>query len=164
MLHNKPIILTLFLSFLLFPHISSAQTQTDMQALGNLSELKVYFDVKADSVAKLEKRLVWINDTYEQARQKGLKPLFVVGFRSQASLFVSKDDDYLDEEEIPLKRKIVTWLKHFAKIGIHAEQCGLSAEIFDIDHEDFLPEITVVQNSYLSIAAYQNRGYAYVPM
>lgn len=164
MLRKPYIILTLFLAVFLLPQIASSQKQDDIRALNNLSSLKVYFDVKADSAAKVEKRLIWINDTYEQVRQKGITPMFVIGFRSQASFFVTKGDDYIDDEEIPTKEKIENWLKHFLKMGIPIEQCGLSAGLFHIPPQDFLPQVTVVKNGYVSIAGYQNKGYAYVPM
>ena len=124
----------------------------------------MYFDIKADSAAKLEKRLIWINDTYDQVSEKNLKATFIIGIRSKASFFVTKGDDYIEEEDIPMKGKIEKWLKRLVKRGIHIEQCGLSAELFDIDQQDFFPEVKVVKNSYISIAGYQNRGYAYVPM
>jgi intracellular sulfur oxidation DsrE/DsrF family protein len=47
-------------------------------------------------------------------------------------------------------------LKRFADAGISLEQCGLSAELFDIDTQDFLAEITVIKNSYISMIGYQN--------
>lgn len=164
MLRNTITLLTFFLGVFLLPQTSSAQQEDNFRALENLSELKVYFDIKADSAAKLEKRLIWINDTYEQVSQQNLKATFIIGIRSKASFFITKGDEYIDEEEILTKGKIERWLKHFVKRGIHIEQCGLSAELFDIDPQDFFPEITVVKNSYISIAGYQNRGYAYVPM
>ena len=164
MLRKPCIILTLFLAVFLLPQMASSQKQGEIQALNNLSELKVYFDVKADSAAKVEKRLIWINDTYEQVSQKGLIPTFIIGFRSQASFFVTKGDDYIDDEEIVTKGKIENWLKHFLKMGIPIEQCGLSAELYHIELQDFLPQVTVVKNGYVSIAGYQNKGYAYVPM
>jgi hypothetical protein len=33
-----------------------------------------------------------------------------------------------------------------------------------VSYGDVLPQITVVQNSYISIVAYQNKGYALLPM
>ncbi len=149
---------------LVVPQTLLSKDQGDLSALTNLSELKIYFDVKAESAGKVEKRMQWIRDTYEQAKQQGLQTSFIIGFRSQASFFVTKGDDYIDDEEIITKGKIEKWLLRFRKMGMVLEQCGLSAELFEIDEEDFLPEVNVVKNSFVSIAGYQNRGYAYVPM
>lgn len=164
MFHKTYILLTLVLAVVLLPQTVLSQNQDDIQALAGLSGLKVYFDVKADSAAKLEKRFQWIHDTYEQASQKGLKVAIVIGVRSKASFFVTRGDEYVDEEDLLIKGKIEKWLKRFTVMGIPMEQCGISADLFDIDVEEFLPEITVVKNSYISIAGYQNKGYAYVPM
>ncbi|MBU0944149.1 MAG: DsrE family protein [Proteobacteria bacterium] len=157
-------LLTFLLAVFVLPQIASASKQNDLEALHNLPGLKAYFDVKDDSAAKIEQRLIWINDIYEQMSQKGLKATFVIGFRSQASFFVTKGDEYIEEEDLATKGKIENWLKHFVKLGIPLEQCGLSAKLFDIDSQDFLPELTVVTNGYISMIGYQNKGYAYVPM
>ncbi len=164
MLGNSKIILFLFLGVFLSLQTAFSQQDGDTLALENLSELKVYFDIKADSAAKLEKRLLWINDTHRQASQKGVQPIFVIGIRSMASFFVTKGDEYIDEEDILTKGKIDNWLKQHVKQGVRIEQCGLSAELLDIEPEEFLSEVTVVKNSYISIAGYQNKGFAYVPM
>ncbi len=164
MLRNTYIILTFIFGVFLFPQTTLSQQEADILALENLTELKVYFDIKADSAAKLEKRLIWIDETYKQASQKGVKPTFIIGIRSRASFFVTKGDEYIDEEDILTKGKIEKWLKHYVKQGVRIEQCGLSAELYDIDPEEFLSEVVVVKNSYLSIAGYQNKGFAYVPM
>lgn len=164
MLRNIKIILTFLLGIFLLPQIASSQQKDEILALENLSELKVYFDIKADSAAKLEKRLIWINDTYNQVSQKKIKPTFIIGIRSKASFFITKGDEYVDEEDLLTKEKIANWLKYHVKQGIRIEQCGLSAKLFDIAPQDFFPEITVVENSYISIAGYQNKGFAYVPM
>jgi len=161
---NIALIFTFFLLVFLFPLAASSQKHHDMPALDNRSGLKAFFDIKADSAAKVEKRLEWINDIYEQMTQKGGEATFIIGFRSQASFFVTRGDEDLDEDDLPTKRKIEKWLKHFARLGIPLEQCGLSAELYDIDPQDFLPEITVVKNGYISMIKYQNKGYAYVPM
>ncbi|MEN8199391.1 MAG: DsrE family protein [Thermodesulfobacteriota bacterium] len=158
------VLLTLVLAVLLIPQTLLSQNRGEETALAGLSQLKVYFDVKADSAAKLEKRLEWINDAYEQVSGQGIKPSFVVGFRSRASFFVTKGEEYVDEKEISTKVKIEKWLRIFREKGMVMEQCGLSAELFEIDREDFLAPVRVVKSGYVSIAGYQNQGYAYVPM
>lgn len=164
MLRNISIILTFLLGIFLLPQIATSQQKEKILALDNLSELKVYFDIKADSAVKLEKRLIWIDETYKQVSQNEIKATFIIGIRSKASFFITKGDEYIDEEDILTKGKIENWLKYYVKKGIRIEQCGLTAKLFDIAPQDFLPEITVVKNSYISIAGYQNKGFAYVPM
>lgn len=164
MLRNTSIILTLVFVLFLVPQIVLSQQQDGIVNLDNHSGLKAYFDIKADSAAKIEKRLEWINQIYGQVSQEEGKASFIIGFRSKASFFVVKEDEDIDEEDLPTKRKIENWLKHFVKLGIPVEQCGLSAELYDIDPSDFLPEIIVVKNGYISMIKYQNKGYAYVPM
>ena len=159
----------MLLSFFLFlcfvPQIVLSQQQKGRgEAIENVSALKAYFDIKADSAAKIVQRPKWINAIYEQMRQKGEKPAFIIAFRSQASFYVVRGDEDIDEDEIPLKRKIENRLKHFVQLGIPVEQCGLSAELYDINPSDFLPDVTTVTNGYISMIKYQNRGYAYVPM
>jgi len=152
MIRNTLIRKSFFLGIFLLPQIASSQQKDEIPALENLSELKVYFDIKADSAAKLEKRLIWINDTYNQVSHKKIKATFIIGIRSKASFFITKGDEYIDKEDIPTKGKIENWLKYLVKQGIRIEQCGLSAKLFDIAPQDFLPEITAVRNSYISIA------------
>ena len=164
MFHKTYLLLTLLLGFFVLPPPASSQNNADILALADLSSLKVYFDVKADSAAKLEKRFQWIYETYEQASQQGLKVAIVIGVRSKASFFVTRGDEYVDEEDLLLKGKIEKWLKRFATMEIPMEQCGISAKLYDIEADEFLSEIRVVKNSYISIAGYQNKGFAYVPM
>ncbi len=164
MLKKTYLLLTLLFAVVLLPHTASSQNNADIQSLAGLSVLKMYFDVKSDSAAKLEKRFQWIHESYEQANQKGITVAIVIGVRSRASFFVTKGDEYVEEEDLLIKAKIEKWLRRFAEMGIPVEQCGISAKLYDIEREEFLSEITVVKNSYLSIAGYQNKGYAYIPM
>jgi hypothetical protein len=161
---NTKNILIFILGVFLLPQTALSQQKDDLPALANLSELKVYFDITADSAAKLEQRLIWIDDIYNQASQKGVKATFIIGIRSSASFYVTKGDEFIDEEDIVTKGKIDKWLKDYVKRGVRIEQCGISAELYGIGSEEFLPEVTVVKNSYISIAGYQNQGFAYVPM
>lgn len=161
---HKLLSLSFVLAVIFLPQTVLSQDRAEVAALSGLSQLKVYFDVKAETAPKLEKRLQWINDAYAQATGQGLKAVFVVSFRSRASFLVTKGTEYIDEDEIPLKANIDKWIADFQTRGITMEQCGLTAELFDIEKEEFLDGIRVVQNGYVSIAGYQNRGYAYVPM
>lgn len=133
-------------------------------ALTHLRQAKVYFDVNVGHPAKLLTRLDIINQTREGLLEMGVTPEFVIGFRSKASNFVTKGDDYVFEEELEDKREVHGWLERFARMGVTMEQCRIAAGFQGIDPEDFRPEIKLVSNGYISMIGYQLKGYAQIPM
>jgi intracellular sulfur oxidation DsrE/DsrF family protein len=49
-------------------------------------------------------------------------------------------------------------------MGIRFQQCGLSLSNMKVDRADVLHDIEIVKNGYVSLIAYQNKGYALIPM
>lgn len=134
------------------------------RALTGMNQAKVYFDVNVGHPAKLLSRLDIINRTRDSLLEMGVTPEFIIGFRSTASNFVTKGDDYVFEEELEDKRKVHEWLRRFAELGITMEQCRIAAGFQGIDSSDFRPEIELVPNGYISMIGYQLKGYAQIPM
>lgn len=151
---------------LFFSGLASAEEYKNTRALSGLSVVKAYFDVNTGVPAKLKSKLLFIDRSYEQLLQSGVTPEFIVGFRSAASNFVTKgDEDYVfDDDEIAAKKKVHEWIRIFKKRGIIMEQCMLSAEIYEIDPQDFLPELEPVNNGYVSMIGYQTKGYSQINM
>jgi intracellular sulfur oxidation DsrE/DsrF family protein len=60
--------------------------------------------------------------------------------------------------------KIAAKLQEMSKApGVNAlEQCSVAIRQQETRAEDVLPVITVVGNSWISLMAYQSRGYAYI--
>jgi len=134
------------------------------RALEGLSQSKVYFDVSLDDDKKLALRMDLVNRTVQQIKNRVVDVSAVIGFRGGASRFITSDDHYVLEEEQANKVKIQEWVKSFANQGITIEQCSIAAELYNINLGDFMPEVTIVQNGYVSLVGYQNKGYAVVPM
>lgn len=134
------------------------------RSLEGLKKAQVYFDVSLKDDKLLVFRMELLDRTFKQMEEAGLEVTGVVGFRGGASRFITKGDDYVLEDEVGNKRKIQDWVTRFAKKGIVIEQCFIAADIFDIPAEDFLPEVTVVGNGYISLAGYQAQGYSVIPM
>ena len=63
-----------------------------------------------------------------------------------------------------IKKEIQGWIAQFHENGFSLEQCAIAARGQKVSYDDVLPQITVVQNGYISIVAYQNKGYALLPM
>jgi intracellular sulfur oxidation DsrE/DsrF family protein len=52
----------------------------------------------------------------------------------------------------------------FRRHSFRLEQCAIAARAWKVDPAAFLPAVNVVQNGYISIVAYQAKGYALLPM
>lgn len=154
--------ITLILLLLCTP-VYAAELRNDA-ALDGLTETKVVFDVNQGSPSRLLLRLEFIDKTYNQLIAFGTTPKVVVAFRGKASLYVTEGDDYLPSADLADKRKVEKWISQFKQQGMVLEQCALAAKMLKIDVEDFLPEIQVVANGYISLIGYQNKGYAFIPM
>ncbi len=134
------------------------------RSLKGLKQAQVYFDVSLKDDKLLALRMELVDRTVKQMEEAGLDVNGVVGFRGGASRFITQNDHYVLEEEVSNKRKIQDWVKRFSSKGIAIEQCAIAAEILDIPTKDFLPEVPVVGNAYISLVGYQAKGYSVVPM
>ncbi len=141
-----------------------ADKYDNKRALQNVSAGKVYFDVNIGAGMKLAMRLKLIDATYNQLVSSNVQPDIVIGFRGKATRFVTKGTSYVFEEDLPVKKEIQTWIKHFKQLGIPMEQCLIAVELQKVDPNDILPEIPLVKNGYVSMIGYQVKGYAQVPM
>lgn len=155
-------IMALVLAFIGSSHAQTIYNNND--ALKNVAQSNVYFDVSLDDDQKILLRLELLQRTTQQLKDAGVDVSVVIGFRGGASRFITKGDHYVLDEETGNKKKIQEWVSRFANEGIKLEQCSIAAELLDIAYDDFLPEITIVANGYISLIGYQNQGYAVVPM
>jgi intracellular sulfur oxidation DsrE/DsrF family protein len=149
---------------LLFGNPLYAEQLRNDAALAGLSEAKVIFDINVGDPDLLLLRLKFVDKTYQQLREFGVEPKFVLAFRGKASRYVTSGEDYLHPDDLAQKRQVEDWIKAFSKSAMTLEQCAMAASLQKIANEDFLPEIKVVANGYISMIGYQNKGYAFVPM
>lgn len=158
----KPV--ALLIAILLVPVVTFADPLTNADALKGLKTAKVVCDVNVGEPSLLLLRLELIDETYTQLIDDGLQATFVVAFRGPATRYVTRGSKYVPSEQLTIKKKIQGWIAQFHKNGFSLEQCAIAARGQKVSFSDILPQITVVQNGYISIIAYQNRGYALLPM
>ncbi|WP_319585829.1 hypothetical protein [uncultured Desulfobulbus sp.] len=142
----------------------SAEVLSNDKALTGNKEIKAYFDVNIGEPDKLFIRLKMIETTYSQFLASGISPHFIIGIRGKASNYFTKDNDYVLDVDIPVKKKIASMVNQFKAKGFRMEQCSLAAGMQEISVADFLPLVEVVSNGYASMIVYQSQGYAFVPM
>jgi intracellular sulfur oxidation DsrE/DsrF family protein len=155
----------LLVFILLLGTVLNAQA-TDLQndaALDGVSNTNVVFDVSPGG-KRLLAQLNVINKTYEQLVAFGHKPKFVLAFRGGATKFLTKDEKYVPEKELAIKKKVQQKIKEFEDLGATMELCGIAAKGNKVDLDDFLPGIEVVANGYISVIGYQSQGYNLVPI
>ena len=143
---------------------ASAGEQNDSVALADLKAVKMICDVNVGEPKLLLRRLELIDETYSQLLDAGVRPSIVVAFRGGASHYVTRGDKYVAAENRATKEEIQGWIAQFDQHGFRLEQCAIAAKAWKVDPADLLPAVRMVQNGYISIVAYQSRGYALLPM
>lgn len=144
--------------------VCHAQTANDMAALQGLKEVKLAFDVTADDA----KRLMNVLDTIEETRaglaRQGVTPHIVVTFRGPATKLVQTDQTLMRPEDRAQAAAIASKIKALSSAaGVDGiEQCSIAVRGAGTKPENVVPGIKVVGNGWISLAAYQAKGYAYI--
>ena len=144
--------------------VSIAAQFNDEKAVKGLSSIKIVCDVNVGNPDLLLTRMYFLDTTYSQLLDLGVNPTIVLVFRGKASLFITKNDKYIKAEHRKQRLEMKGWLEHFNELGITIEQCYIAAKSYKIDTKDFLPQVKIVANGYISLIGYQNQGYAFLPM
>jgi intracellular sulfur oxidation DsrE/DsrF family protein len=158
----KKIILICILLFGTVLNVQAADLNND-KALAGVTNTNAVFDISPGG-NRLLSQLSVIHKTYDQLLTFGQKPKFVLAFRGGATKFLTKDDKYVPEKELAIKKQIQLKIKEFEDLGATMELCGIAAKGNKVDLEDFLPEIEIVANGYISVIGYQSQGYNLVPI
>jgi len=136
----------------------------DHDALAGAKEVKVAFDITTGDAKALLGRLNVIDETRQSLIQQGVTPHFILSFRGPATKLVQTDLSKIKPEDRDTAAKIAAKLKEMrsAKGVENLEQCAVAVREQGTKAEDVVPSVKVVGNAWISLMAYQNRGYAYI--
>lgn len=154
----------LCICLILAPAMAFAAQFNNEKALKGLSSVKIVCDVNVGDPDLLLTRMYFLDETYSQLLDAGVTPTIVVAFRGKASLFITKNDKYIKAEQHKQRIEMKKWIEHFKELGFTIEQCYIAAKSHKIDTKDFLPQVNIVENGYISLIGYQSQGYAFLPM
>ena len=142
--------------------VSSLEAQT--AGAMRLKEAKVAFDITAGEAKRLLSILNVIDETRETFVKQGVTPRFVLAFRGPATLLVQSNQEKIKPEDRETVQKIATKLKQLkAAPGVESvEQCSVAMRLVEVKKEHVMPELTIVENSWVTLIGYQARGYAYI--
>lgn len=136
----------------------------DREVLAGVKELKVAFDIHEGDGKALLNRLNVIDETRQSLIAQGVTPHFVLAFRGPATKLVQTDVEKIKPEDRPVATQIAAKLAEMRKAsGVESiEQCSVAIRAQGTKAENVVPAIKVVGNSWISLMAYQSRGYAYI--
>ena len=140
------------------------QGADDRQVLSGLKEVKVAFDITEGNGKALLNRLNIIDETRQSLVKQGVSPHFVLTFRGPATKLVQTDASKIKPEDKEFSGKIADKIREMSKVaGVDSiEQCSVAIRQQETKAENVLPEIKVIGNSWISLMAYQSKGYGYI--
>jgi len=155
---------SLLLGIAVLPSPARAQESSDAAALAGLKTAKVAFDLKDGDGKTLLGRLRIIDETRQSLIKQGVKPEFILTFRGPATRLVQTDLSKIKPEDRESAKQIAAKLAEMSRApGVQGlEQCAVAVREQETKPEAVLPEIRVVGNAWISLMAYQAKGYAYI--
>ena len=127
-------------------------------------EMKVAFDITDANPQVLITKLTVIDLTRKQLIESGITPRMVLAFRGDASYYTQTNLMMVKEADRADALKIASQLRELRKAnGVEAlEQCNVPLASRKLKPADVMQEVKVVPNGWISLVAYQQKGYAYI--
>lgn len=164
-IRTRTIFKLLFVFLFTLPFMARAAAPLDTDALKGLNSAKAVFDITTADPKKLNFYLNLIEDTAKSMKAQGVKTDFVLAFRGPATFYISNDRKKIKMEDMMTADKISAKLKSLSETpGMELTQCAVAAKALKVDTKTINPAVHVVGNSWISLIAYQNKGYAIVPV
>lgn len=136
----------------------------DDNPIAGLKEAKVAYDITAGDPGRLLNILNTIDETREGFLKHGVTPRFVLAFRGPASLLMQTDLTRFKPEDRETAAKVAAKLKQLrGTAGIERlDQCSIAMRGQKIDKAQVNPDVTIVENGWITLVGYQAKGYAYI--
>lgn len=146
------------------PVLGARAEAADDNPVSGLKEARVAFDITAGEPARLLNILNTIDETRESFARQGITPRFVLAFRGPATLLTQTDPSRLKPEDRETAAKIAAKLKqlHGAQGIERLDQCSIAMRGNKVAREQVNPDLTVVENGWITLIGYQAKGYAYI--
>jgi len=136
----------------------------DQSPLAGVKEGKIVYDITEGDGKALLLRIESIEETRQDLVKQGITPRFVLSFRGPATLLVQTDMEKIKPENRPYAGQITALLAQMSKSpGVESlEQCAVAIRHAGTKAENVAPPLKVVANSFVTIMAYEAKGYAYI--
>jgi len=141
-----------------------AHCADDRDAIAGARELKAVFDIREGDGKTLLNRLMVIEETREALLAQGVKPRFILAFRGPATKLIQTDPAKIRPGDREVAAVIATKLDEMRDAqGVEGiELCEVAIRGQGTRAENVIPAVKVVGNTFISLMAWQSRGYAYI--
>jgi intracellular sulfur oxidation DsrE/DsrF family protein len=134
-------------------------------ALSGLTSVKAVFDFRAGNPKGAAMQLDMIHKITHDKNIMAVteKPEFAVVFIGPAVKLISKDREGFSLDDQKYLADIAAIVSKMSKDGVKLEVCMAAVKVMGVDPASILPEITKVENGWISLIGYQANGYSIVP-
>jgi intracellular sulfur oxidation DsrE/DsrF family protein len=146
------------------PVMGAPAWAADDNPVAGLKEARVAFDITAGEAGRMLNILNTIDETREGLARQGVTPRFVLAFRGPATLLTQTDLSRLKPEDREAAAKVAAKLKQLrGAAGIERmDQCSIAMRGQKVAKAQVNPDVTVVENGWITLVGYQAKGYAYI--
>ncbi len=134
----------------------------DAHALQGIEEGRILWDVTLSDPDKLLARLGVIEQTYRDLERQGVAPRMVFGFRGGSVRLLTRDAAERDIDNAQTILQIQARLAELHALeGVERmEVCSIASRRAGITQADLVEPLAEVGNTFVTAAAYAQRGYA----
>ncbi len=144
--------------------IGAEDDPRDQGVLSGLSSTKAVFDVRTSDAKALLFILKVVEETRNEMAERRSGPQFVMAFRGGTLPLLTAQPKVESDADRAILMEVRERLTDLRKKGVQLEACNVAARLFKISEAELADSLTLVSNSLISLIAYQNKGYALVPM
>lgn len=151
-------------SMALFSDLVHADRLSDGQALSGLHSAKAVFLVNVKSPTAVAHLISVIGLTRKQLLEQKVTPHFIVVFIGPDVAFLTKDRRGIPYTEERAVADIQKEIDQLSNKGITFQACGVALHRMDVRPDMTISAVHPVESGFISVIAYQEKGYALVPV
>ena len=136
----------------------------DSEALRGVTVGKVVFDINATDPKTLAAYLQVIEQTHDDLLRQKVTPDIILAIRGFAVTFFSADRKRFDPAKQEHLEAIAEHVRRLRDKGVRLESCAIAMRWNQVDQSTLLDGIKAVGNTFVSLTAYQAKGYAVIPI
>ena len=155
---------TVWVAIFIFMLAALPAMSGEYPALNGVKGVKTVFDVSQGS-PQIANIVFWavknVNDD-QSVRSLAEPPQVTVVFHGPAVKMISTDRNAFEVSEGGELDKFAKTIREMKAEGVKFEVCAYALKVMGVDPSTVFPEVDHVPNGFISIAGYQNQGYALI--